>query len=155
MRWRRSGLMAFAFLAANALAVDLSWLYRFAIREPNPPIRSCFGWPSPWERLCDSFGRGRVDELPRLMIFNYESRELITLLVPAPVLAVGLFCSLRSLGAFRGRIRLRAVLVAVALSSFEFEAIRGLWGAVDAWEYSQQQDDPFWSYDTWIWGDDL
>jgi hypothetical protein len=155
MRWRRSGLMAFAFLATNALAVDLSWLYRFAIREPNPPIRSCFGWPSPWERLCDSLGRGRIDELPHLLMFHYESRELVSLLVPAPILALALFYSLRGLGAFRVRFRLRAVLVAVAFSAFEFEAIRYLWGAVDAWEYSQQQYDPRWSYDTWIWGDDL
>jgi hypothetical protein len=154
MRWRRVSLIAFAFLLANALAVDLSWLYRFATREACPPIRSCLGYPSPWDRLRDWLGRCRLGELPSLL-FLYESRELITLLGLALILALGLFFTLRWLGAFRWRFRFRTVLLVVALSAFEWETIRELWAAVDSWEFTQMKNGLICCLDTWIWGDDL
>jgi hypothetical protein len=155
MRWRRGGLVAFALLVVTALAVDLSWLYRFATREPCPPIRSCLGWPTPWERFHEWLGRGRLAERPPLCWFTYESREFITLLGPVPILVAALTCALWRLGAIRGTFRVRTALLAVALLAFEWAAIRELWTAVDAWEAARIRDGSLCCLDTWIWGEDL
>ena len=155
MRGRRGSLVAFVLLAITVLAVDLSWLYRFATREPCPPIRSCLGWHSRWERFHEWLGRGRLTEWPHLCWFNYESRELISLLGPIPILVAALTCSLRRLGAIRWTFRVRTALLAVALVAFEWAAIREFWTAVDAWEAARIRDGSICCLDTWIWGEDL
>jgi hypothetical protein len=156
MRWRRGCLVVGALFTESAFALDVSWLYRFAVREGCPP-HCCFMLPSPWDRLSDWLERGRYYPLAD-MLCRYEWRELVVLLGAAVVLAVILFVMLRRLDAFRWRFRTRTALLVVALAAFQWTGVRGFWERVDAWEEVQLRSGSLLEYgcclDTWIWGQD-
>jgi hypothetical protein len=160
MRARRVSLIVAALVVANALAINLCWLYRFGTTEACPTHpRSCLGWFTPWERLVDTIKTCRLERtLPNLdsrVLFRYEWREFASLASVAAVLMVAMFVILRGLEVVPWRLRLRTMLLLVALAAVEFQAIRELWSAVDAWEFRQMRKGSICCIDTWIWGDDL
>jgi hypothetical protein len=144
--------MATLIVAAYALAVDVSWLYRFAVTSDGGPW-GCHGLISPWRRLCDWLGGGRPYPPSQLLMW-YEWRELVTLAGFSPLLGAIFFVTVRALGAFRWRFRLRTALLVVALAALEWTAVRDSWRTVEIWELDQMRSGSIYSLDTWIWGVD-
>src|SRR3954453_2933681 len=100
MRGRRGSLIVAAFVVANALTINLCWLYRFGTTEACPTHpRSCSGWPTPWERLVDTIKTRRLERmLPNddsRVLFRYEWREFASLAGVAAILMVAMFVILR------------------------------------------------------------
>lgn len=128
MRWiRRPRLWAFLF--ANALALDLLWLYQLA----TTPIGTGGCGPAvlPW-----IFIRWPIDRGERLsdLLAKFEFREAGILIVLAVVFSIGLARTLWRLGRPSLAWRLRTAMLSIAILAVEWAGGVWAWEVKDRWE---------------------